>query len=155
MGETCWYPIYTYCAKKLDSSNVLSTFSFVLLAFLLILVLFHGASDINLLVELHLAGKNQRIELVKEFISALREEESLWDVTSSPWISILMRSKSSSKFSAVLLKTFLYSSSFSERNSRNRVLSNPGSFLFVNQSLTQSDRFCLHCFLPFFSSSCK
>ena len=83
-----------------------------------------------------MAGKNQRIELVEEFISALREEVSLWDVTSSPRMSILMRSKSSSKFSAVILKNFLYSSSFSERNSRNRVLSNPSSFLFVNQSLT-------------------
>ena len=62
--------------------NFLSTFSFVLLTFLLILILFHGASDINLLVELNMAGKNQRIELVEEFIGALREEVSLWDVTS-------------------------------------------------------------------------
>ena len=74
MGETCWDPIYTYCAKKLDLSSFLSTFSFVLLTFLLILILFYGASDINLLVELNMAGKNQRIELVEEFISALREE---------------------------------------------------------------------------------
>ena len=43
--------------------------------------LFHGASDINLLVELNMAAKNQRIELIEEFISALREEVGLWDVT--------------------------------------------------------------------------
>ena len=80
MGETCWDPIYTYCAKKLDLSNFRSTFSFVLLTFLLILILFHGASDINLLVELNMDGKNQGIELIEEFISALREEVGLWDV---------------------------------------------------------------------------
>ena len=79
MGETCWDPIYTYCAKKLDLSNIRSTFSFVLLTFLLILILFPGASDINLLVELNMDGKNQRIELIEEFISALREEVGLWD----------------------------------------------------------------------------
>ena len=54
--------------------------SFVLLTFLLILILFHGASDINLLVELNMTGKNQRIELIEEFISALREEVGLWEV---------------------------------------------------------------------------
>ena len=47
---------------------------------MLILILFHGTSDINLLVELNMAGKNQCIELVEEFISALREEVGLWDV---------------------------------------------------------------------------
>ena len=57
--------------KKLDFSNFLSTVSFVLLTFLLILILFHGASDIHLLVGLNMAGKNQRIELVEEIISAL------------------------------------------------------------------------------------
>ena len=68
----------------LDLSNFRSTFSFVLLTFLLILVLFHGASDINLLVELNMAGKNQRIELMEEFISALREEVGLWDAGADP-----------------------------------------------------------------------
>ena len=34
----------------------------------------------NLLVELNMTGKNQRIELVEAFISALREEVSLCDV---------------------------------------------------------------------------
>ena len=31
-------------------------------------------------VGLNMAAKNQRIELIEEFISALREEVGLWDV---------------------------------------------------------------------------
>ena len=66
--------------KKVGHVQLSFNFFFCFLAFLLILILFHGASDINLLVELNMAGKNQRFELVEEFISALREEVSLWDV---------------------------------------------------------------------------
>ena len=66
--------------KKVELVQLSFNFSFVLLTFLLILILFHGASDINLLAELNMAGKNQRIELIEEFISALREEVGLWDV---------------------------------------------------------------------------
>ena len=66
--------------KKVELVQLSFNFFFALLTFLLILILFHGASDINLLVELNIAGKNERIGLVEEFISARREGVSLWDV---------------------------------------------------------------------------
>ena len=54
------------------------------------------------------------------------------------WISVSISFKSSLKLSGVILKKRLYSSSSSNRNSCNKVLSTPSLFLLVNHGLTHT-----------------
>ena len=132
--------------KKVGLVHLSFNFSFVLLTFLLILILFHSASDINLLVELNVAGKNQCIELVEDFISALKEEVSLWGVNEvQKLIKIFHRYAQELPIFA-----FIFRAKFSQQSSFE-----PRFVSFCQPVLDPIRPFYLHCFLSFFSSSCK